>query len=112
MSALLKTECCDGCEQFKRIRSLDYYCPDEAVCALTGTDDFDCAAVRFAGKLADIAASFAHQLTEVDDLIVRREIAMGVADAFANGLYVRGDGAEFDAEEFLTAAGVGAGVKA
>ena len=107
MSALLKSEPCDYCEHRRTIGrvtpvSID---PPDVVCACSPSGDFDCDRMREAGKLGDIAASFAHQLTEVDDLDVRRELAEAVCDAFSNALNDLG-GSDIDAIEFLRRAGL------
>ena len=105
MSALIKTTPCESCEDRKTLRSYDWEQPDEVICAQSGTDVFECDRVRDAGKLEDIAASFAHQLTEVSDEGMRRELAEAICDAFSNALYDLG-GADIAVVEFLRLAGL------
>lgn len=41
-AVIAKHDPCESCDYLKRLRSRDYYQPDEFVCGQSGTDAFEC----------------------------------------------------------------------
>lgn len=99
MNAYIKTEPCCSCDASKaETETGALYC---------AYGDFDaCEFWRQAEDLADIAGQVADKFRHISDDSIRRELATGTADAFANALFMQGKGAEFDIDAFLTACDV------
>lgn len=102
MSALIRRDPCELCEDRKTIRSCDWYQPDEQVCAVSGTDIFECDRTQIVERLADVAEKVASAVALIDDQVMRREVAEATADGFANALYEQDRSAEFDTVAFCT----------
>ncbi len=97
---LIRRDSCESCDQRETVRSHDYYQPDETVCGLTGTDDFDCERVQSVEKLVAVAEKVAAVIATIDDTVMRKEVAASTSDGLANALYEGDESADFDTLAF------------
>lgn len=97
MSALLKRDPCDYCDERRTIHAE----PPYDICRRSGGDLFECSAVEEAEALCEKAAEVISILRTIEKPEWRREVAESVADAFANALYEVHGQPQLDAKEFV-----------
>jgi hypothetical protein len=92
---------CDGCDSAAtEIETGAGYCK------ASPSGDAECAAYRLVAEIEEIAGQVAVLIAGIGDEQLRREIAEGAADGFANALYEQGAGARLSDAAFYAACGV------
>ena len=98
MTALIRTEPCLACDG-----SMVEADTGAFRCAIHYSYEDTCTMWRTARRVEDIAGQVAALYRHESDTVLRREMAQGAADGFANALFPQGMGAEFDIDAFLAA---------
>jgi len=75
-------------------------------CKASPTGDAECEAYRVVAEIEEIAGQVAVLIAGVGDEQLRREIAEGAADGFANALYEQGAGARLADDAFYASCNV------
>lgn len=70
------------------------------------TGDCDCPAMLIVNHLEELAEQAIVSYLRIMPTAIRRELAEGTGDAFANAVHEQGAGAEFDADAFVERCGL------